>query len=115
MSPNAFKNRPQKSNKKLIKGTPSQDPSKGGFWEGSGWIWRAFWEGFGGICEPRGVQMEMKNDFIRGESMSFPQDPSREALGRVLGGFGEVWGRFWDGLEGFCAFFLIDFKVLGGI
>ena len=27
--------------------TPSQDPSRGGFWEGSGWIWGGFWEGFG--------------------------------------------------------------------
>ena len=58
--------------------------------------------------------MDMKNNTFRGKFMSFPQDPSREALGRVLGGFGEVRGRFWDGLEGSCDVFLIDFKVLGG-
>ena len=104
MSPNASKNRPQKSNKKLIKGTPSQEPSKGGFWEGSGWIWGAFWEGFGWIWEPWGVQMDMKNDTFRGKFMSFPQDPSREALKRVLGGFGEFgegFGMVWRDFEMF--------------
>ena len=52
--------------------TPSQEPSKGGFWEGSGWIWGAFSAGFGRIWEPWGVQMDMKNDTFRGKFMSFP-------------------------------------------
>ena len=34
--------------------TASQEPARGGFGEGSGWIWGAFWEGFGRIWEPRG-------------------------------------------------------------
>ena len=89
-TPNASQNRPQKSNKTLIKGTPSQDPSKGGFWDGSGRIWGACWEGFGRIWEAWGVQMDMKIDTFRGKFMSFPQDPLKE-------GFGEGSGRFWQG------------------
>ena len=27
--------------------TPSQEPSRGGFGNDSGWIWGRFWEGFG--------------------------------------------------------------------
>ena len=97
-SPNASQNRSQKSNKKLIKGTPSQDPSKGGFWEGSGWIWGACWEGFGRIWEPWGVQMEMKIDTFRGKSMPFPQDPLKGGFGQ---GSGRNWEDFWGVLEGF--------------
>ena len=73
--------------------TPSQKPSPGR----AGWIWGGFSEGFGGIWEPWGVQMDMKINTFRRKSRPFPQDPPREALGRVLGGFGEVWGRFWEG------------------
>ena len=35
--------------------TPSQEPSRDGFGEGSGWIWGAFWEGFGGILDDFGM------------------------------------------------------------
>ena len=97
-TPNASQNRPQKSNKKLIKGTPSQDPSKGGFWEGSGRIWGACWEGFGRIWEPWGVQMDMKINTFRGKFMSFPQDPLKQGFGegsvRVRDGFEKDLGRF---------------------
>ena len=31
--------------------TSAQDPSRGGFGEGFGWIFRGFWDGFGGIQE----------------------------------------------------------------
>ena len=31
--------------------TPSQETSKGGFWEGPGWIGEEFWEGFVRIWE----------------------------------------------------------------
>ena len=52
--------------------------------------------------------MDMKND---GKFMSFPQDPSREALGRVLGEFGEVRGRFLRCFFNiFCKVFLGDFR-----
>ena len=77
--------------------TASQEPSRGGFGEDSGWIWGGFWDGFGRIWEPRGAQMDMKTDTCRGKSRSCPQDPPREALGTVLGGFGRVRGRFWEG------------------
>ena len=40
--------------------------------------------------------MDMKIDTCRKKFRSCPQDPPREALGRVLGGFGEVWGRLWE-------------------
>ena len=35
--------------------TPSQEPSRDGFGKGSGWIWGAFWEGFGGILDDFGM------------------------------------------------------------
>ena len=77
-----------------------------------------FGEHFGRVLEgfgsPGGVQMDMKIDTCRRKFRSCPQDPPREALGRVLGGFGEVWGRFWDGLERFSDVFLIDFRFPGG-
>ena len=34
--------------------TSSWESSRGGFGEGSGWIWGGFWEGFGGLWEARG-------------------------------------------------------------
>ena len=34
--------------------TPSQEPSRGGFGEGFGWILGGFWEGFGWIWEDFG-------------------------------------------------------------
>ena len=75
-----------------------------------GSILGGFWMDLGALGSPNGHEKR----YISRKFMSFPKDPSREALGRVLGGFGEVWGRFWDGLEGSCDVFLIDFKVLGG-
>ena len=60
-----------------------------------------FWEGFGGIWEPWGVQMDMKIDTFRRKFRSFPQDPPRKALGRDLGGFGVFWERFWEVLKRF--------------
>ena len=97
VSPNASKNRPQKSNKKLIKGTPSQEPFQGrvlgGFWMDLGSILGGFWTDLGGLGSPNGHEKR----YISRKLISFPKDPSREALGRVLGGFGEVWGRFWEG------------------
>jgi len=48
--------------------------------------------------------MDMKIDTCRRKFRSLPQDPPREALGRVLGGFGEVWGKvlggFWKDFKG---------------
>ena len=44
--------------------TPSQDPSRGGFWEGSGWIWGGFWKGFGRIWDDfRMILNEMLGPF----------------------------------------------------
>ena len=96
--------------------TPSQEPSRGGFGEGSGWIWGGFWEGFGGIWKPWGAQMDMKINTFRRKFRPFPQDPPRKALGRVLRGFGVFWGRFWEVLERFFADFSISFvRVSCGI
>ena len=53
--------------------------------------------GLGGFGSPGGVQMQMKIDTFQRKFRSFPQDPPREALGRVLEGFREIWGRFWKG------------------
>ena len=66
-----------------------------------GSILDGFEEHFGrvsdGFGSPGGVQMDMKIATCRRKFRSCPQDPSREALGTVPGGFGEVWGRFWEG------------------
>ena len=111
VSPNASKNRPQNSNKKLIKGTPSQEPSKGGFWEGSGWIWGAFWEGFGGIWEPWGSPNGHETRYSSRKMHVRPPGSLKggfgEGSGRVRGGLGKVLGWFGEILR--C--FLIDFNV----
>ena len=111
-TPNASQNRPQKSNKRSIKGTPSQDPSKGGFWEGFGWIWGAFWEGFGWIWEPWGVQMDMKINTFRWKVTSFPQDPLKEGFGE---GSGRVWGDLGRVSEGFPEDFLVNLVMANPI
>ena len=77
----------------------SQEPSRGGFGEGSGWIWGGFWEGFGGILRPLGGPNGHENQYISKEIQVLPQDPPRKASGRVLGGFAEFWGRFWAGFR----------------
>ena len=45
--------------------------------------------------------MDMKINIFQRKFRSFPQDPPRKAFGRVLGGFGMFWGRFWEVLERF--------------
>ena len=103
-SPNAFKNRAQKSNKGLIKETPSQDPSKGGFGEGSGSILGAFWEDFGGIWEPRGSPYGRENRYMSKDIQVLPP-------GSPKGGFGEGSGRVWGDLGRVLEGFSEDFSV----
>ena len=86
-----LKNRPRKSNKGLIKETPSQDPSKEGFGEGFGWIWGAFWEGSGGIWEAWGSPYGHENQYISKEIQVLP--PGFPKVGFVEG-FGRVWNEF---------------------
>ena len=92
--PNASKNQPQKLNKGLRKGNPSQDSSKGGFGKGSGWIRGAFWEGFGGIWEPWASPNALANRYISKEIQVLPP-------GSPKGCFGEGSGRVWGDLGGF--------------
>ena len=87
-SPNASKNRARKSNKGLIKETPSQDPSKGGFGEGSGWILVVFSKDFRGIWEPWGSPNGHENRYMSKEIQVLPP-------GSPKGGFGEDSGRVW--------------------
>ena len=54
-------------------------------------IWRYFWEGFGGIWEPWGAPNAHENLYISKEIQVLTPGS------RVLGGFGELWGRFWEG------------------
>ena len=80
--------------------------------EGFGRILGGFWKDL----EALGAQMDMKIDTFRRKFRPFPQDPPRKALGRVLRGFGVVWGRHWEVLEGFFADFSISFvRVSCGI
>ena len=66
----------------------SQEPSRGGFGEGFGWIWEGFWEGFGGILNDFG---RISNEVCEGFRLNFRR--------RVWGGFwmdsGRIVGGFW--------------------
>ena len=92
-SPNASKHRSRKANKRLIKGTPSQDPSKGWFWEGSGWIWGVFWEGFGWIGT-LGIPNGHENRNVSKEIQVLLPGSSKRGFGEgsemVWGGLGKV-------------------------
>ena len=79
--------------------TPSQEPSRGGFGEGSGWIWGGFWESFRGIPDDFGmIFSEMLEGFRlnvrRRVSGGFWMD-----LGRILGGFWMDLGMFLRGFS----------------
>ena len=67
--------------------TPSQEPSKGGFGEGSGWIWAGFLEGFGRILHDF---WRILNEISEGVRLNFRRrvwGRSWMDLGRILGGF----------------------------
>ena len=72
--------------------TPSQEPSRGGFGDGSGWIW----EGFGRIWRPGGAQMETKMNEFRGHFATPSQEPSRGGFGEDSGWIWEGFGRVWN-------------------
>ena len=79
-------------------GPPPQELSRGGFGDGSGWIWGRFWEGFGRIWRPGGAQKETKMNEFRGHFATPSQEPSRGGLrdgsGWIWEGFGRVWNEF---------------------
>ena len=56
---------------------PSQEPSRGGFGEASGWSWGGFLEGFGGIWEDFG---RIFTEIWDGFRLNFRR---------------RVWGGFW--------------------
>ena len=72
--------------------------------EGLGRILDGFGDDFrrvlNGFGRPGAAQMDMKIDTCRRKFRSCPQDPPREALGTVLGGFGGFGGGFGKVLEG---------------
>ena len=72
--------------------------------EGLGRVLDGLGEHFGkvldGFGSSGGAQMDIKIETSRRKFRSCPQDPLREALGTVLGGFGGVRGRIWEVLEG---------------
>ena len=70
--------------------TASQEPSRGGFGEDSGWIWGGFWDGFGRIWEARGGPNGHENRYMSKEIQVLPS-------GSPKGGFGDGSGRFWGG------------------
>jgi len=59
---------------------PSQEPSRGGFGEGSGWIWEGFWEGLGRISDEFAMIL---NEIWEGFRFNFRR---------------RVWGGFWMNL-----------------
>ena len=77
--------------------TASQEPSRGGFGEDSGWIWGGFWDGFGRIWEARGGPNGHENRYMSGPALKGGfGDGSR----RVWGGLGKVLGGFWKDFKG---------------
>ena len=61
--------------------TPSQEPSRGGFGEASGWIWGGFWEGFGWIWDDFG---RILNEMLEGFRLKFLSFSDSNLL-RILG------------------------------
>ena len=66
--PDGAKMPPKIDPENQIKGTPSQDPSKGGFWMDLGSILGGFWRDLRALA----VQMAMKIDTFRRKFRSFP-------------------------------------------
>ena len=77
---------------------PRQDPSKGRFGEGSGWIWGALWDGFGMVWEPRGGPNGHENRYISRETQVPPSGYAKEGFRQ---GSGTVWGLLGKVLGGF--------------
>ena len=77
--------------------TPSQEPSRGGFGDGSGWIWERFLEGFGGIWDDFG---RIFSENWEGFRLNFRR---------------RVWGGFWMDLRGFWEAFSVGFGMSLGI
>ena len=98
--PKCFQKSYPKTNKGLRKGTPSQDPSKAGFGEGSGWIWGSFWEGFGRVWEPWGSPNAHENQYISKEIQVLPPGSPKGGFWEGLGSFGEGFGKVLEGFFG---------------
>ena len=84
--------------------TASQEPSRGGFGEDSGWIWGGFWDGFGWIWEAPGGPNGHENRYMSKEIQVLPPGSPKggfgDGSGRVWGGLGKVLGGFWKDFKG---------------